>query len=107
MRLLVDAQLPPALCDWLRERGHDADHVTAVLGGQAPDRMVAAHAEEHGLVLVTKDDDFILRHPPPRSRLIWLRCGNMTNHRLRLWLEPRWPAIERRLKDGELVVEVR
>jgi len=27
MRFLVDAQLPPALCGWLRERGHDALHV--------------------------------------------------------------------------------
>ncbi|MGK6317981.1 DUF5615 family PIN-like protein [Sphingomonas sp. DT-204] len=28
MRFLIDAQLPPALCGWLRERGHEAIHVS-------------------------------------------------------------------------------
>lgn len=40
---------------------------------------------------MTKDDDFLLRHPPVRSRLIWLRCGNITNRALREWLGKRWP----------------
>ena len=26
MNFLIDAQLPPALCGWLRERGHQAVH---------------------------------------------------------------------------------
>lgn len=30
MRLLVDAQLPPALCDGFHERGHAAEHVIAL-----------------------------------------------------------------------------
>ena len=33
MRLLVDAQLPPALCDWFEDRGFAAEHVRDVLGG--------------------------------------------------------------------------
>lgn len=107
MRLLVDAQLPPALCEWLQERGHEAEHVSALLGGETPDREIARHVEEHALVLVTKDDDFRLRHPPRRSRLLWLRCGNISNRGLRLWLDPRWTAIEQRLREGETVVEVR
>ena len=32
MRVLIDAQLPPGLCGWFRERGVDADHVADVLG---------------------------------------------------------------------------
>jgi predicted nuclease of predicted toxin-antitoxin system len=27
VRFLVDNQLPPALARWLRDRGHDAEHV--------------------------------------------------------------------------------
>jgi predicted nuclease of predicted toxin-antitoxin system len=27
MRFLVDNQLPPSLARWLRDRGHDAEHV--------------------------------------------------------------------------------
>ena len=107
MRLLVDAQLPPALCDWLRERGYEAEHVTAALGGETPDRDIARHVEEHAMVLVTKDDDFRLRHPPVRSRLLWLRCGNIGNRGLRVWLADRWTAIEERLAQGETVIEVR
>ena len=30
-------------------------------------------------ILITKDDDFRLRHPPAGYRLVWLRCGNITN----------------------------
>ena len=107
MRFLIDAQLPPALCDWFRERGHDAEHVRDALGGQTPDRLISAYVERHGLVLVTKDDDFLLRHPPVRYRLLWLRCGNITNRSLRVWLDDRWTAIDARLAQGELVIEVR
>ena len=64
MRVLIDAQLPPGLCDWFRERGVDADHVAGVLGGQTPDATIAAHAKASELVLITKDDDFRLRFPP-------------------------------------------
>lgn len=49
MRFLVDAQLPPALCDWFREQGYHAEHVHDVLGGQTPDRVIAAHVEQHEL----------------------------------------------------------
>ena len=45
MRLLIDAQLPPALCGWFEERGIEAAHVRDVLGGQAPDREIAHYAE--------------------------------------------------------------
>ena len=106
-RLLVDAQLPQALCGWFTDRGYTAEHVRDVLGGQAPDREIARYAGQHALVLLTKDDDFLFRHPPDRYRLVWLRCGNISNHRLRLWLEPRWPLVERRLEMGDRVVEVR
>ena len=107
MRLLIDAQLPPALCGWFGERGIIASHVIDELGGQTPDRDIARHVEEHALILVTKDDDFLLRHPPIRSRLVWLRCGNISNRGLRGWLDARWPAVEDRLREGETVIEVR
>ena len=107
MRLPIDAQLPPALCGWFEERGLAAAHVTDELGGQTPDRDIAAHVEKHGLILVTKDDDFLLCYARERSRLLWLRCGNISNRALRVWLDARWPAIEARLREGDLVVEVR
>ena len=107
MRFLIDAQLPQALGRWFEDRGHVAEHVRDVVGGQAADRDVADHARRNDLTLVTKDDDFALRHPPVDYALIWLRCGNMTNRGLRAWLDVRWPAIAAKLAEGERMIEVR
>jgi predicted nuclease of predicted toxin-antitoxin system len=107
MRFFVDAQLPPALCDWLVGQGHEAEHVAAVLGGQTPDSTIARYAADTDRVLLTKDDDFLLRHPPVDYRLVWLRCGNITNRGLRAWLDPRWAEVVARLEEGERMVEVR
>lgn len=107
MRFLVDAQLPFALCQWLEVRGHEGYHVASVIGGQTPDVRIAAYAEADGLVLISKDDDFVYRYPPVHYRLVWLRCGNVTNKALSVWLEARWNAIEARLGSGERIIEVR
>ena len=107
MKFLVDAQLPPALCRWLEARGHEAMHIAEALPGATPDRLVAAHAARLGMVLVTKDEDFLLRFPPEDYVLLWLRCGNCTNTALSRWLSPRWEEIERLLAKGERLVEVR
>jgi predicted nuclease of predicted toxin-antitoxin system len=107
MRFLIDAQLPPALCGWFAERGFEAEHVTERLGGQTPDVEIAAYAEANGLVLVTKDDDFALRHPPEAYQLVWLRCGNIVNRVLREWLLARWTLLLVKLSAGERMVEVR
>ncbi len=56
MHFLVDAQLPPALCTWLRARGHEADHVSEVLGGQTSDHAIARFAERNALTLISKDE---------------------------------------------------
>ncbi|MEH3047250.1 DUF5615 family PIN-like protein [Sphingomonas adhaesiva] len=107
MRFLVDAQLPPALCRWLETRGHDAYHVGTELPGATPDHAVAAYAVDHACILLTKDEDFLTRHPPGEYALVWLRIGNATNRSLLLWLEPRWAAIIAALDAGERLIEVR
>ena len=107
MRFLIDAQLPPALARWLRDRGHEAEHVAdlGLLG--ASDVGIAARAEAGGAVLVSKDEDFLTLRLPDRFAFLWLRCGNATNRALIAWLDPRWPEIERLLTGGERFVEVR
>lgn len=107
MRFLIDAQLPPALCEWFGEQGFEAEHVTQRLGGQTPDADIAACASAEGFVLVTKDDDFALRHPPESYQLVWLRCGNITNRALRGWLLARWAPLLAALNAGERLLEVR
>ena len=107
MRFLLDAQLPPALCGWFAERGFEAEHVGARLSGQTPDAEIARFAAAEGYVLVTKDDDFALRHPPHDYRLVWLRCGNIANRALRAWLLDRWTLLLVSLEAGERLIEVR
>jgi predicted nuclease of predicted toxin-antitoxin system len=107
MRFLIDAQLPPALADWLIERGHKADHVFDLGMVAAADAMIAEYARRHEAVLVTKDEDFLLLRLQDRFGLLWLRCGNATNRALFAWLEPRWDEVERLLSTGERFVEVR
>jgi predicted nuclease of predicted toxin-antitoxin system len=107
MKFLIDAQLPPALCGWLEERGHEAVHVSEVGLTGASDAEIAARAEADGAILMTKDEDFLTLRLPDRFTLLWLRRGNATNAALRDWLEPRWETIERLLAVGERFIEAR
>ena len=107
MRFLVDAQLPLGLCAGLAERGHVAMHVSDVIGGEAPDRAVAAYAVAEGCILLTKDDDFALRIRQPGLVVVWLRIGNASNRALAEWLGPRWTSVEVALAEGETLIEVR
>lgn len=107
MRFLVDAQLPPALCRWLRERGHDADHVADLDLLGAADKAIAERAEELAAILVSKDEDFINLRLPDRFCFVWLRCGNATNRALVDWLDVRWDQVEALLDRGERFIEVR
>lgn len=107
MNFLIDAQLPPALCLWLRERGHEAVHISDLGLTGVTDAEIADRAEAGGLVLVTKDEDFVTLRLPDRFALLWLRCGNASNAALRDWLEQRWEMIERMLEAGERFVEAR
>lgn len=107
MKFLVDAQLPPALCGWLRERGHEAVHVFEIGMIGASDTAIVERAEADGAVLVSKDEDFVTLRLPDRFAFLWLRCGNATNRALAEWLEARWERIEVLLKAGERFVEVR
>ena len=107
MRFLIDAQLPPALVGWLRDRGHQAEHVVDLDMVGASDAAIADRAEATAAVLVSKDEDFLTLRLPDRFALLWLRCGNATNRALFAWLEPRWQEIERLLASGERFVEVR
>lgn len=77
MRLVVDAQLPPALAQWLVARGHDAVHVFDLGYARAPASVTWEH--EMGAASITKDEDFALRaqQRPSGPPVIWIRFGNV------------------------------
>ena len=107
MNFLIEAQLPPALCGWLRERGHQAVHVFEIGMVAASDAEIAARAEADSAVLVSKDEDFVTLRLPDRFAFVWLRCGNATNRALVAWLDARWAQVETLLAAGERFLEVR
>ena len=108
MKFLVDAQLPPALARWLREAGHQAEHVEDVGLRDANDAAIWARALQSGAIIVTKDEDFAMRSVQTAAgpAILWLRVGNTTNRALRLWIEPRLPGIAQLLAQSSRLVEV-
>ena len=107
MKFLIDAQLPPALCQWLQARGHAAVHVYDIGLGGASDEAIADRAVADQAMLISKDEDFLILRLPDRFGLLWLRCGNATNRALSAWLDARWDRVEALLAAGERMIELR
>ena len=78
MRFLVDNQLPPSLARWLRDRGHDAEHVFESGLHLLDDRALWARALASGRIVVSKDEDFLYltNQPGDAGRFLWVRLGN-------------------------------
>lgn len=109
MKFLVDAQLPPALAQWLRDAGHEAQAVREVGLREAEDSAIWQHAQAEGRVIVTKDEDFAQRAQSLAAGpvIVWLRIGNTSNAALREWLIPQLPQLVELIGQGYRVVEVR
>ena len=67
------------------------------------DRAIWQYARDHGLAIVTKDEDFqrfsILYGSPPK--VIWIRLGNCSTADITRLLRERCEAIARFLADEE------
>ena len=109
MIFLVDAQLPPALANWLTQQGHTAQHVDDLALSNADDVVIWDWALSSEAIIVTKDEDFAARTARTMSGpvIVWLRIGNSTNRALLEWLEPRWTQVTELLDAGDRLVEVR
>jgi predicted nuclease of predicted toxin-antitoxin system len=109
MRFLVDAQLPPALVQLLREHGHDAVHVTEIGPADTSDSDLWRYALEHDSAIVTKDEDFADlvatgREAPP---VVWIRIGNTRRAALLAWFEPLIGQIVAMIDTGDGLIELR
>ena len=108
MRFVVDAQLPPALVQVLRDSGCDAVAVREIGLRDATDAEIWNHAMQREAVIITKDEDFAERclYSQNQPVIVWLRIGNTSNQALLNWLMPLWPAIIRRIQVGDRLIEV-
>jgi len=78
LRLLFDQNLRFKLVRLLADIYPDSVHVRGLGLVEADDLTIWRHAEEHGLVIVSKDSDFhqmslLYGHP---TKTVWLRMGN-------------------------------
>ncbi len=109
MKLWLDAQLSPALAVWLRAQfGLDAHAVRDVGLRDAVDTEIFEAARQADAIIVTKDADFpaLVERLGAPPRVLWLRCGNTSNARLRVLLEVTLADALELLNQRETLVEI-
>ena len=109
MKVLCDVHMPYRLVNQLRERGMDATHVNRILdGSETKDAAVAAFADAHGMVLITKDSDFRDSHflSGTAARLIRVTLGNLSNTDLLALFDEHWEALAQALAGSPRYVEL-
>ncbi len=111
MKLWLDAQLPPLLASWINAQawGIQACAVRDVGLRDASDPDIFRAAREAGVVVMTKDRDFIrlLEEQGPPPQVIWLRLGNCSNAALQEVLATTLLRARDHLGEGETWVEIR
>ena len=111
MTLWLDAQLPPLLAGWINAQGWGL-HAVAVRDvgmRDASDPVIFHAARDAGVVVMTKDRDFIrlLDEQGPPPQVIWLRLGNCSNAVLQKVLATTLVRAMDHLREGEPWVEIR
>jgi predicted nuclease of predicted toxin-antitoxin system len=109
VKFLVDNQLPLALARFLSEKGFNCQHVQDVGLDEAGDAVIWARAESEGMVVVTKDEDFVFlaSRAGQSARVVWVRMGNCRNDTLLDAFGQLLPQIVEALDTGNRVVEIR
>ena len=109
VQIWIDAQISPAIAEWLRESLRIDARAAPELGLlDAPDHIIFERARIAGAAVLTKDADFLHlleRHGPP-PQVVSLTCGNTSNARLRAVLANIWPRVAALLALNEALVEV-
>ncbi len=96
MKLLLDQNLSPRLCERLRDVWTEIVHVRAVGLAAADDSAVWAYARQQGFTIASKDGDFSGRSSlygaPPK--VIWLALGNCSTSEIERRLRRHRDEIE-------------
>lgn len=109
MKFWIDAQLPPQLAQWLTNTFDVEAFSLRDLGlRDADDLEIFEKAKVEGVVIMTKDSDFIqlvnrFNSPP---QILWITCGNVTNLHLKLLFTNTFSTILELLEKGEKIVEL-
>jgi predicted nuclease of predicted toxin-antitoxin system len=109
MKLWINAQLSPALADWI-SKTFDVEAVAVRELGlrDATDSEIFMAARRESAIVLTKDSDFVdlvNQHGTP-PQVIWLTCGNTSNAQLKQILAKTMQQALAMLASGESVVEI-
>lgn len=109
IHIFIDAQLSPAIADWISEKFAVRARALRDLGlRDATDRDIFFAARRESAVVMTKDSDFLrlLEEFSAPPQVIWVTCGNTSNARLREILTSTLPKALELLQSGEKLVEI-
>ena len=107
LRFLIDNQLPVALAQFLIGRGFNAQHVRDLGLGSVDDAAIASHAREHDVIVISKDEDFvIISNLQGSPAVVWIRLGNCRNAELLRTMERGLSQITAALESGQRIVVV-
>ena len=105
----LDAHLSPRLAHWIREvLGREAVALRDIGLRDAEDVEIFQRGKLENSIILTKDKDFVdlvgrLGSPPS---VIWLRCGNTSEARLKTILRDHLDEILRFIGAGDKLVEI-
>ncbi len=109
MKLWLDAQLSPGMAIWVTQHfGIETIAIRDVGLRNAKDREIFNAAKQADIVLITKDSDFseLIRRFGAPPRVIWLRCGNTSNERLKRIFQDKLAEAVALIEGGEALVEI-
>jgi predicted nuclease of predicted toxin-antitoxin system len=109
MMIWIDAQLSPAIAAWIESSFPVGAKAVRDLGlRDAVEEEIFAAAKRENAVVMTKDRDFVelLRRLGPPPQVIWVRCGNTSNVRLKEVLTRTLSKALELLATGESLVEI-
>ena len=109
MKFLIDQNLPVRMVDVISAFDHDIEHVKLMGLATASDTDIWALAASQGMVVVSKDKDFLTlaRHSVKGQQLVHLNLGNCSNDTLYDIVRRDWMMVVVRLMQGEVILEVR
>src|SRR3954468_7002928 len=90
MTFWLDSHLPPKLADWLGSRYKIVVKPLREIGlrEEVDNVLIAAARRIASIVVLTKDGEFVqnVKKSGTSPQMIWLKCGNLTNLELQMWL---------------------
>lgn len=106
MKFILDAHIPPSLCNLFAEKGFTAIHTLNLPNkNQTSDKDIIKIASKQGLIVVTKDSDFYFSHLINKEpeKLLLIKTGNLSTKDLKNIFDNQFTQIIEVFKTHNLI----